>query len=454
MSSKARRNPGDNSEEARQSKAVHADKAAARQIVHDSDSELGSDQEDKGPSFTSCIVASKPAANKVQALVQHTNKVPEASTKVFRESTNRTESSSGGSGTTAALNEPEERGRRSSRSASPEPLSNHSGRTAGDKCHRSSSADSVIAPTQVQKTSSSGRLKISDFDDITQETAKEAIGAYHCFLAAHEPFPDVVLNKDFVTEAWQYGQKNAGTKVAITPTLAKIVGKRGSQFRGELKTKTHPLVQCELKFQSGSNPKIMKLNRTKAEDLKEGKVFVYKNPAQRKGLFQVFLIQMIANLMFFVNRHDEGIKYTAYFNPFPVTAITLILTIDEWMTGVTGDNKQHTGPCVRVDIEFSEADYRSVYDGHLRDLIVYGKHTKKSDLLEKLCIKIHNRGRFHAGVQPISRLTSLSIGFDAFAAAIKEYEEADQTDTDGESSYLSELEAEAAAATPQAAASG
>ncbi|KAJ7931887.1 hypothetical protein B0H13DRAFT_2263439 [Mycena leptocephala] len=109
----------------------------------------------------------------------------------------------------------------------------------------------------------------------------------------------------------------------------------------------------------------------------------------------------------------------------------LILTviqccIDEWVTGV------------RIQIEFTEAEYRSVYNNHLRDLIAFGEATKKYDLLEKIQIEIHNRGRFHAGVQPISQTAQVpAIGPAAFAIALKEYEEGEETDTDGEDAYIS-----------------
>ncbi|KAJ7914203.1 hypothetical protein B0H13DRAFT_2270870 [Mycena leptocephala] len=89
-------------------------------------------------------------------------------------------------------------------------------------------------------------------------------------------------------------------------------------------------------------------------------------------------------------------------------------------------------------IEFTEAEYRSMYDNHLRDLIAFGEATKKYDLLEKIQIKIHNRGQFHAGVQPISQMAQVpAIGPAAFAAALKEYEEGEETDTDGEDGYIS-----------------
>ena len=86
------------------------------------------------------------------------------------------------------------------------------------------------------------------------------------------------------------------TTAAITPQIAKIVKSllwvvssaviikfffwqitsRGSQLRGELKSKTRPLVEGYFGFESGLNRKIIAKNRETAENLKEGKGFVYK----------------------------------------------------------------------------------------------------------------------------------------------------------------------------------
>ncbi|KAJ6528049.1 hypothetical protein B0H19DRAFT_1256268 [Mycena capillaripes] len=449
--------------EAQQLKAAKTRKAAERQNVHDSESELDPTEREHEPAFSSQIVPSKPIETKAKALTHRLSKVPQASTKVFKEITNadqRSGRSDDREGTCSDRGEEEhytrsdsrgQRGRTSSRSISPAGSvhDRSSSPSVGDKRRRSNSVDSVIAQTQAQKVNANGgRPKVGDYDDETQETAKEAIGAYRCFLSARNPFPPPVLSNEWAKEAWCYGQENAGTAVTLTPTLAKITTKRGSQFRGELKTKAAPVVISALKFQTGGNKKILKANRKKAEDLKEGNSF---DPVAKTGLYQTFLIQLIANLMFFANKHDEGIKYFAYFNPFPVSAIALILTvieccIDEWLTGV------------RVAIEFSEADYRSVYNNHLRDLIAFGDATKKYDLLEKIQIKIHNRGRhvsllvlcylseiphrFHAGVQPLSEVARApAIGPAAFAAALKEYEEGETTDTDGEDGYLSSSDA-------------
>lgn len=51
---------------------------------------------------------------------------------------------------------------------------------------------------------------------------------------------------------------------------------RGSQLRGELKSKTRPLVEGFFGFESGLNRKIIAKNRETAENLKDGKGFIYK----------------------------------------------------------------------------------------------------------------------------------------------------------------------------------
>ncbi|KAG6804848.1 hypothetical protein H0H92_002022, partial [Tricholoma furcatifolium] len=48
---------------------------------------------------------------------------------------------------------------------------------------------------------------------------------------------------------------------------------------------------------------------------------------QRKGLYQHKIIQRAVNKMWFQNKRDEGVIFSALFNPMPVPAIALILTV-------------------------------------------------------------------------------------------------------------------------------
>ncbi|KAJ7494241.1 hypothetical protein B0H11DRAFT_1717334, partial [Mycena galericulata] len=108
------------------------------------------------------------------------------------------------------------------------------------------------------------------------------------------------------------------------------VFKRASQCRCELKTKSHPIVICALKFMTGKSKKMIKANCKTADDLKR-RAGIYFSPHSKDsagtGLFQTPLIQMIANVMWFASKFDEGIEYPFYFNPFPMPAIALLLTV-------------------------------------------------------------------------------------------------------------------------------
>lgn len=46
--------------------------------------------------------------------------------------------------------------------------------------------------------------------------------------------------------------------------------------------------------------------------------------------------------------------------------------------------------------------------------------------------------RFHSGAQPISSASTSAVSTNAFAAALKEYEEESQTESDGENGDLSD----------------
>lgn len=98
-----------------------------------------------------------------------------------------------------------------------------------------------------------------------------------------------------LSEIWKGACKQFDTSIAITPQIAKLVKSthyptsavfievsisqitsRGSQLRGEIKSKARPLVEGHFGFESGLNRKIIAMNRETAENLKEGKGFIYK----------------------------------------------------------------------------------------------------------------------------------------------------------------------------------
>lgn len=57
-------------------------------------------------------------------------------------------------------------------------------------------------------------------------------------------------------------------------------------------------------------------------------------------------------------------------------------SIDEWGAGV------------RTEVAFTAVDYRSIFDTHLKCLHNFQDATKKHSLLEKICTKLYNVGRY------------------------------------------------------------
>ncbi|KAI5993207.1 hypothetical protein EDD15DRAFT_2196649 [Pisolithus albus] len=128
-------------------------------------------------------------------------------------------------------------------------------------------------------------------------------------------------------------------------------------------------------FCSSQSKSALKKNRALAEDLKEGMNFAFKHMAAQedgqRGFLKAPLIQKIINMMWFANKHDDGISFADHFNPFPYPALALVLTaieccIDEWATGT------------RMDIAFTIQEYRGMFESHLSCLREFEEATKMS----------------------------------------------------------------------------
>jgi hypothetical protein len=181
----------------------------------------------------------------------------------------------------------------------------------------------------------------------------------------------------------------------------------------------------------------------------------------RKDLFRNKNIQKVINAMWFVNKQDDGVIYPEYFKPLPDVTIALVFNgvrpffyclyhnlllmllkmecgVDEWGTGI------------KTDVMFTTMEYRTMFDAHLKCLRNFQEATKKYELLDKICTKLYNVGRyviilkplldrpsnfclsFHSGTQPITPVITTAVSAGAFAAALKEYEENSETDSNRE----------------------
>ncbi|KAJ7086938.1 hypothetical protein C8R44DRAFT_650372 [Mycena epipterygia] len=279
---------------------------------------------------------------------------------------------------------------------------------------------------QAQKTGgSSGRAKAKDFDDVTQEVIALAITIYRCFLSTRNAFPDHAMELDFLREAWATACRQLNISMELSPTISKLITSRGSHLRGELKTKMKSMVELIYGFKSGENKKNIARNRQLAEELKDELTFTFKDIKSRKGIYRNPILQKTVNVMWFANRRDEGVMYPELFNPFPKQGLGIVLAaglnlIDEWGTGI------------RIDIPFTANDYRSVYEDQVQALFEFEQQTSPHPILENISVRLHNIGRFHSGAQPLTAVNQSLLKQADVDAAITEYRNFSDTESDGE----------------------
>ncbi|KAK6969605.1 hypothetical protein R3P38DRAFT_2417005, partial [Favolaschia claudopus] len=196
------------------------------------------------------------------------------------------------------------------------------------------------------------------------------------------------------------------------------ISSRGSQMRGEIKTKSRPLIDPMYGFESGQNKETVAANRKLAEHLKETSNFAYKTIGERvkTGLYHHPIIQAVVNAMWFANQRDEGPKHPEFFSPLPLRALALVLTviennIDEHITGI------------RTDVPFTANEYRKVYEAHIKALELYAAGTDKYQLMDKILRRLASVGRFHSGAQPLTTVTAPVFTDKTFEDAMQEYED-------------------------------
>ncbi|KAJ6579887.1 hypothetical protein B0H10DRAFT_2235523 [Mycena sp. CBHHK59/15] len=282
--------------------------------------------------------------------------------------------------------------------------------SAGDKRARSPDDSDDLRTVQAQRTTSStGRPKAKDFDETTRELIALAIILYRCYISSKYAFPDHAKELEFLAKAWAKACRQLNISMELTPTISKL-----------------ELVDIIYGFKSGQNKKTITYNRQLAESLKENLTFTFKNPEARTGIYKTPLIQRAVNAMWFANRRDEGPSFPEFFNPITKPGVAIVLTvaenlIDERLTGI------------RTDIPFTTNDYRSVYDSHLQALEEFEEQTHPHKIWKisaSACTIL--AGAFHSGAQPITAAKKSVLEKKDVAAAIREYEEDSETETEGE----------------------
>ncbi|KAI6001460.1 hypothetical protein EDD15DRAFT_2478579 [Pisolithus albus] len=300
------------------------------------------------------------------------------------------------------------------------------------KRHRESSKEDILEATVVKAqklVEHEGRPRTRDYDDMTQEFMAAVIGEYRARLCAEAPMPDHVAETSLLDASWVQACKATGVNLYRSPQLAKIVTSRGSQVRGQLKTKLRPLVEAIFGFHSSQSKSAIKKNRSLAEGPKDGSNFAFKHMSadenERRGFLKAPLIQKIINTMWFANKHDDGIRFHKYFMPIPYPALALVLTaieccIDEWSTGT------------RTDIPFTIQEYRTTYDSHPKCLQAFAEAMKTYDVLPSICRRLYEVGRIHSGAAPLTAPTEVTVSAQIIATAIKEHEEGSTTEDESD----------------------
>ncbi|KAG2159434.1 uncharacterized protein EDB93DRAFT_1055562, partial [Suillus bovinus] len=117
----------------------------------------------------------------------------------------------------------------------------------------------------------------------------------------------------------------ADLMVQLTPSLVKMMTRRTSHVHEELKTKMRTLMASFFGFRTSQSTVGIKQNCDLAESLKDGLCFVFKDWEMKRGIYKMELIQSAVNDMWFMNRSDEGVIHSKYFEPLLVEIIALIL---------------------------------------------------------------------------------------------------------------------------------
>ncbi|KAI6011323.1 hypothetical protein BKA83DRAFT_95383, partial [Pisolithus microcarpus] len=121
------------------------------------------------------------------------------------------------------------------------------------------------------------------YDDVTQEFMATVIREYHAHLCTQAPMPDHAQETVLLSASWARGCQVTSMNLAQSPQLVKLVSPSYHLFiPSSLLTCIHP----------------------------------YFAP----------LIQKIMNMMWFANKHDDGVMFPNHFKPFPHLALALVLT--------------------------------------------------------------------------------------------------------------------------------
>lgn len=251
-------------------------------------------------------------------------------------------------------------------------------------------ASHVTKRRRVQGSGTRGRLRMQDFKSLVRSVLKDAIGHYRTRLSTEDPYPADTTQEQWAKAAWVKACQNKGVDIPVEEEIIGMITARGSQLRGEIKTKTRPLVESAYELQAPADQKDMIKNRDWVASLLTRVGFVYRYPKERLQIYEHPVLQSIINAVWFQNPKDEGVKYGEYFGRrIPLPTLALVMTaienvLDEWRTG------EHQ------EIRFTEGTYKEKYEKNLEELENFQQKTRQAKILPTLRAELLQHARAKA----------------------------------------------------------
>ncbi|THG93666.1 hypothetical protein EW026_g7633 [Hermanssonia centrifuga] len=287
-----------------------------------------------------------------------------------------------------------------------------------------STDDEKLPPTPkaVKIIDHSGRARQQDYDAVVKHIIKTAIDLYEVKLLTVSAFPLQSMEADWVTEVWTEACQHEGVKYRITPDLYKMLTRRGTHLRSELKIKARKTVAMYYKLKPGQSTSAKEKNKRLIVKLlqetgPDRNLFIYpvkeqaREPATRQHIYRHPAIGNIINEYVFGDRNLLGVLYTEYFgDQLPKPTIALAATfiefcLKEWAEGHFDD------------ATFTVSKNSTIFASHLADLDKFQRLTMQFDLYRDITDSAHTAGRMPDKV---------------FEDMLKAYEERETTESESE----------------------
>ncbi|KAG9088826.1 hypothetical protein FRC06_001829 [Ceratobasidium sp. 370] len=253
----------------------------------------------------------------------------------------------------------------------PLPQSTHSSNPTCDVSNNNKDADTedehVAALLHCQKPKHGKKAKLSDFPGLMGEIASVAIPRFLATMLTEGLYENPDTCRDWALDAYKETWKREAPEhkyEAPPKALLTIITRRGSWIRGKIKERIYAIIEYGYGFRNPStNRGDVKHNWRLARKLKPS-VFHCQDLKTNTDQYEHPQLARAIRVGFFWDADAIGMAFSALFNPIPVPAVALILTmmqacIAEWELGYH--------KALELDIDTQQADY----ERHLLGLYKY-----------------------------------------------------------------------------------